>query len=116
MIDAECQILASAYILGASPDQLTKIYEVESAELEPWHDSPSEISKEDWRDFLGKRKSVTYYMSLPFFLYIWRKLDSDNTAATSGPSLTSSRTNWSLLDTTGRSFWKISFTKAKNLW
>jgi len=24
--------------------------------MEPWHDSPSEISKDDWRDFLGKKE------------------------------------------------------------
>lgn len=48
--------MGSAYILGANTNQLTKIYEEESKVLEPWSDSPGEISKDDWRDFLGKRK------------------------------------------------------------
>ena len=51
-------ILSSAYILGADSDELTHIYEAESKHLEPWHDSPGEIAKHDWRDFLGKRESV----------------------------------------------------------
>ncbi|KAF2172301.1 hypothetical protein M409DRAFT_17536 [Zasmidium cellare ATCC 36951] len=49
-------ILSSAYILGADSDELTHIYEAESKHLEPWHDSPGEIAKHDWRDFLGKRE------------------------------------------------------------
>lgn len=53
------QILGSAYLLGANTEQLTKIYESESEELEQWQDSPGEISKADWRDFLGKRKYAT---------------------------------------------------------
>lgn len=51
-------ILSSAYILGAGSDELTHIYEAESKHLEPWHDSPGEIAKHDWRDFLGKRELV----------------------------------------------------------
>lgn len=47
-------ILGSAYILGADPDQLTHIYEAEGKHLEPWKDSPGEIARHDWRDFLGK--------------------------------------------------------------
>lgn len=49
-------ILASAYIFGASSDQLNGIYEAESKSLEAWKDSPGEIAKHDWRDFLGKRE------------------------------------------------------------
>lgn len=49
-------ILGSAYILGGTHEHLNDIYEKESEELEPWRDSPGEISKEDWRDFLGKRE------------------------------------------------------------
>ncbi|KAK4988051.1 hypothetical protein LTR50_004167 [Elasticomyces elasticus] len=48
-------ILGSAYLLGASPEQLNTIYDEESKVLEPWEDSPGEISKHDWKDFLGKR-------------------------------------------------------------
>jgi hypothetical protein len=53
------QILGSAYLLGGTHQHLHDIYEKEAAELEPWHDSPGEISRDDWRDFLGKREYVT---------------------------------------------------------
>ncbi|ORY08868.1 hypothetical protein BCR34DRAFT_488202 [Clohesyomyces aquaticus] len=49
-------ILGSAYILGGTHEHLNDIYESEAQELEPWHDSPAEITKDDWRDFLGKRE------------------------------------------------------------
>ncbi|KAL5121213.1 hypothetical protein ACEQ8H_000681 [Pleosporales sp. CAS-2024a] len=49
-------ILGSAYILGGSAEHLNEIYEKEAEELEPWKDSPGEISRDDWRDFLGKRE------------------------------------------------------------
>lgn len=47
-------LLASAYLLGASPNQLHTIYDQQSKELEPWADSPEEVTENDWRDFLGK--------------------------------------------------------------
>ncbi|KAI0161709.1 hypothetical protein GGR52DRAFT_582296 [Hypoxylon sp. FL1284] len=46
-------ILGSAYLLGANVQQLHKIYDVETRELEPWKPSPAEIVEDDWRDFLG---------------------------------------------------------------
>ena len=49
-------ILGSAYIFGADADELNYIYEKESENLEPWKDSPGEISKHDWREYLGKRE------------------------------------------------------------
>ncbi|KAF2146589.1 uncharacterized protein K452DRAFT_314839 [Aplosporella prunicola CBS 121167] len=49
-------ILGSAYIFGATAEHLNDIYDKEAEELEPWTDSPSEIAKHDWRDFLGKRE------------------------------------------------------------
>ena len=49
-------ILGSAYIFGADAPQLHHIYETESRTLEPWKDSPGEISEHDWRDFLGKKE------------------------------------------------------------
>ena len=55
-------LLGSAYILGASPEQLRKIYDTESKELEEWKDSPAEISDGDWRDFLGKRRYQRAYL------------------------------------------------------
>lgn len=55
-------ILGSAYLLGATPDQLQHIYAEESKELEPWSDSPAEIIQEDWRDFLGDRHYQRAYI------------------------------------------------------
>jgi len=52
------QILGSAYILEATSEHLDQIYEKESDELEPWQDSPGEISKDDWRDYLGDPRSA----------------------------------------------------------
>ncbi|QIW97112.1 hypothetical protein AMS68_002630 [Peltaster fructicola] len=49
-------ILGSAYILGAESDDLQEIYDAEAQSLEPWADAPGEISKHDWRDFLGKKE------------------------------------------------------------
>ncbi|KAF1951860.1 hypothetical protein CC80DRAFT_552930 [Byssothecium circinans] len=49
-------ILGSAYILGGTSEHLNDIYERESETLEPWRDSPGEISQDDWRDFLGRRE------------------------------------------------------------
>lgn len=55
-------ILGSAYILGASVDQLQKIYDDESKELEEWQESPGEITEQDWRDHVGDRRYVRAYM------------------------------------------------------
>ncbi|KAK4697620.1 cell cycle checkpoint protein, partial [Lecanoromycetidae sp. Uapishka_2] len=44
-----------AYLLGASAEHLDDVYEKEHKELEPWIDSPGEISTFDWRDYLGDR-------------------------------------------------------------
>ena len=49
-------ILSSAYIFGADSDQLNHIYEAESKSLDRWSDSPGEISRHDWREYLGKRE------------------------------------------------------------
>ena len=53
------QILGSAYLLGASHEHLNDIYDHDSKELEHWRDSPGEVSKYDWRDYLGNRRSDT---------------------------------------------------------
>lgn len=55
-------ILGSAYILGASPDQLNHIYDEEAKELEAWKPSPGEISFEDWRDYLGEKEYQKAYV------------------------------------------------------
>lgn len=49
-------ILCSAYLLGATVEQLNDIYNAEAKELEPWKDAPGEVSEADWRDFLGKKE------------------------------------------------------------
>ena len=58
-------ILSSAYILGATEQQLHDIFNAEIKQLEPWEPSPQEIIDEDWRDFLGdkryQRAYVDYY-------------------------------------------------------
>lgn len=53
-----CQILSSAFLQGADADELGRVYETESKLLEPWTDSPGEISTDDWRDYLGCREYV----------------------------------------------------------
>ncbi|KAI9713307.1 MAG: hypothetical protein M1812_006666 [Candelaria pacifica] len=72
-------ILGSAYLLGASSDQLHEIYDGEDQELEPWHDSPGEISKDDWRDFLGDARYQRAFLDffedeLVLSGYDWRKV------------------------------------------
>lgn len=56
------QILGSAYILGATSEHLDEVYEKEHKELEPWKDSPGEISTFDWRDYLGDRRYQRAYV------------------------------------------------------
>lgn len=48
-------ILSSAYLLGASDQQLHTIYDAEAKDLEPWKPSPAEVTEDDWRGFLGER-------------------------------------------------------------
>jgi hypothetical protein len=55
-------ILSSAYLLGANAEQLQHIYDEEAKELEPWQDSPAEISDSDWRDFLGDKTYQRAYI------------------------------------------------------
>src|SRR6187402_3429446 len=55
-------LLGSAYLLGANAEQLQKIYDEESKELEEWKDSPAEISDADWRDFLGDKRYQRAYV------------------------------------------------------
>ncbi|KAG7114750.1 hypothetical protein HYQ45_016500 [Verticillium longisporum] len=55
-------ILCSAYLLGASENQLHSMYETVSRELEPWQDSPAEVIEEDWQDFLGDKRYQRAYV------------------------------------------------------
>lgn len=54
--------LSSAYLLGASTEQLHKIYDDEAKDLEEWKDSPAEITASDWRNFLGDRNYQRAYV------------------------------------------------------
>ncbi|CAK7271288.1 hypothetical protein SEPCBS119000_004527 [Sporothrix epigloea] len=45
--------LCSAYLLGATPEQLNRIYDAVAPQLVPWQNSPAEIADVDWRDYLG---------------------------------------------------------------
>ena len=55
-------LLGSAYLLGANEGQLQRIYDEESKELDPWHDSPGEISVADWREYLGDKRYQRAYV------------------------------------------------------
>ncbi|KAF2013102.1 hypothetical protein BU24DRAFT_349713 [Aaosphaeria arxii CBS 175.79] len=68
-------ILGSAYILGATREHLIEIYEKEAEELEPWHDSPGEISQDDWRKFLGKREYQRAFVDFFEDQLVLRKYD-----------------------------------------
>ncbi|KAI9779995.1 MAG: hypothetical protein M1816_003277 [Peltula sp. TS41687] len=46
-------ILGSAYLFDSDHTHLTEIYDVDSHGLDPWEDSPGEVSRHDWRDYLG---------------------------------------------------------------
>lgn len=48
--------------MGATSDRLNEIYAEEAKQLEPWKDSPAEITRDDWRDFLGKRQYQRAYV------------------------------------------------------
>ncbi|KAL9127805.1 MAG: hypothetical protein Q9217_003389 [Psora testacea] len=72
-------ILGSAYLLGACSTHLDDIYDNESKELEPWADSPGEISTFDWRDYLGnpiyQRAYVDFFEDqLVLNGYDWKKV------------------------------------------
>lgn len=71
-------ILGSAYLLGASPDQLHKIYDEEAKDLEPWTDSPAEVIQEDWRYYLGDRHYQRAYVDFFEDLMVDRRLGSQS--------------------------------------
>ncbi|KAJ5469576.1 hypothetical protein N7539_009194 [Penicillium diatomitis] len=49
-------LLSAAYLQGADADDLARLYESESKELEEWDDSPAEVTEDDWREFVGRRE------------------------------------------------------------
>ena len=72
-------ILGSAYLLESRVDHLEKIYDKEAEQLEKWESSPGEISKHDWRDFLGDRRYQRAFVDffedeLVHYGYDWRKV------------------------------------------
>jgi len=73
-------LLGSAYLFGANIHQMQTIYDVESKELEPWEDSPAEITVSDWREFLGDKKYQRAYVDFYEdelalkFDYDWKKV------------------------------------------
>lgn len=54
--------LSSAYFLGASPQELYRIYEHETEPLDQWETSDAleqeEVTIEDWTTFIGNRKRI----------------------------------------------------------
>lgn len=73
-------ILCSAYLLGANEEQLRAIYEKEIESLEPWTESPCEVTEEDWTEYLGDRRFQRAYVDffedqlVMGFSYDWKKL------------------------------------------
>ncbi|KAL9586291.1 MAG: hypothetical protein Q9212_001009 [Teloschistes hypoglaucus] len=75
----EPHFLGSAYLMGADSNHLNNVYDQESKELEPWHDSPGEISTSDWREYIGKHEYQRAYVDffedeLVLNGYDWRKV------------------------------------------
>ena len=67
------QILGSAYILGAPSKHLEDIYEEDSRSLEPWRESPGEISADDRREY--QRAYVDFFEDqLVLVGYDWKQL------------------------------------------
>lgn len=55
-------LLSTAYLLGASDEQLHRVYDAEARPLVPWQPSPAEVTGNDWRDFLGNGKYQRAYV------------------------------------------------------
>lgn len=66
-------IIVSAYFLGATPQQLTAIYDNQAETLVPWKDSHDEVLvDDDWRTHLGDKK-----YERAFFDYISDKFNDN---------------------------------------
>lgn len=55
-------ILGSSYILGSTDAQLKTIYDSSSTGLEAWKPAPGEITRDDWREYLGKTEYQRAYL------------------------------------------------------
>lgn len=53
-------LVISVYLLGANADQITQLCDGFQGVREQWEQAPSEVTKHDWRDFLGNPASVKY--------------------------------------------------------
>jgi hypothetical protein len=92
-------------MFGATVEHLNDIYENEAKSLEPWQDSPGEITLDDWTEYLGKWE----YVSQARVLLL---TDLNHLPAISERTLISSRINLFDSDMTGKLYWHTSFTKA----
>ncbi|PLN82257.1 hypothetical protein BDW42DRAFT_166928 [Aspergillus taichungensis] len=76
-------VLSAYFLLGADANALDRAWDAESKALEPWVDSPAEISTYDWKDFLGRREYQRAFLDffedqlVVNYAYDWRKLVSD---------------------------------------
>lgn len=48
--------------MNSTTEHLDDVYAAESEDLDPWVDSPGEVSTYDWRDFLGKPRYQRAYV------------------------------------------------------
>ena len=48
--------------MDGSAEHMDDVYASESEELDPWVDSPSEVSTYDWRDYLGNPRYQRAYV------------------------------------------------------
>jgi hypothetical protein len=80
--------LSSIYFLGATPEQLTAMYEEEAEKLDPWlEDSPENITDQNWVDHLGDKAYERGYFdyfsdkisdaSWDYSTWDWRKVSKD---------------------------------------
>jgi len=52
----EFKHIGAAYLFGAAPQRLFEIYDGECKTLEPWQDSPHEVTRVDWNRWLGDKR------------------------------------------------------------
>lgn len=89
LVHTHLQILGSAYLFGAKPEHLNLIYEEEAKLLERWQDSPGEVSKDDWREYLGDPRSVSAATIIQAFCPLRWTDTHEDASGTSEPMLIS---------------------------
>lgn len=55
-------VLGTAYLMGAEAPYLQELYDEVGRELSPWIDSPHEIAKDEWREWLGDKSCQRAYL------------------------------------------------------